>query len=104
MTFAFTYEVPIGPDVYAEIKRGVGPDLPEGLLSHVAYRTESGLRYVDVWRTEADWDRFVERRLHPVVDKVLVKALGFRPPEPPMTRLDVVDVWVADRQPAGADR
>jgi hypothetical protein len=104
MTFAFTYEVPIGPDVYAEIKQGVGPHLPEGLISHVAYRTESGLRYVDVWRAKEDWNRFVDERLHPVVDKVLTEALGFRPPEPPMTVLDVVDVWVADRQPAAADR
>jgi hypothetical protein len=50
------------------------------VISHVAYRTESGLRHVDVWRAEEDWDRFVDDSLHPVVDKVLVKALGFRPP------------------------
>jgi hypothetical protein len=82
----------------------VGPHLPDGLISRVAYRTESGLRYVDVRHTEADWDRFVDQRLHPAVDEVLVKALGFCPPEPPMTRLDLVDVRVADRQSAAADR
>lgn len=46
--------MPIGPDVYAQIKHGVGPHLPVGLVSQVAYRTESGLRYVDVWRAEKD--------------------------------------------------
>ena len=30
MAFAFTYEVPIGEDVYRKIQDGLGADLPEG--------------------------------------------------------------------------
>lgn len=99
MTFAYTYEVPIGPDVYAEIRQGLGSEPPEGLVVHIAHRTEGGLRYVDVWRSEEDWKRFVEGRLHPVVDRVLQSRLGFRPPEPHHEEIAVVDTWLG--APAG---
>ena len=36
MTFAFTYDVPIGPDIYARIKDGLGPQQPDGLIAHLA--------------------------------------------------------------------
>ncbi|WP_327092214.1 hypothetical protein OIE66_16700 [Nonomuraea sp. NBC_01738] len=94
MTYAFTYDVPIGPDIYAHIKKGLGPEPPKGLVAHLAYRVGDGLRYVDVWESEADWQAFVEERLHPVVDSVLAEALGFRPPEPTVERLDMVDAWI----------
>lgn len=96
MTFAFTYDVPIGPEVYARIKEGLGPQPPHGLISHIAYRTDTGLRYLDVWRSKDDWEAFVEQRLHPVVDVVLTEELGFRPPEPPMTMLEVIDAWTGE--------
>ncbi|MFL5713893.1 MAG: hypothetical protein ACJ769_04430 [Chloroflexota bacterium] len=92
--YGFTYDVPIDPDTYAQIRRGLGGEPPTGLVAHVVYRTDGGLRYVDVWESRADWERFVEERLHPVVDRVLTERLGFRPPEPPMSELDVVDAWV----------
>jgi len=44
MTYAFTYEVPITAEIYAQIKQGLGPQRPPGLIAHLAYRTESGLR------------------------------------------------------------
>lgn len=94
MAHAFTYDVPIGPDVYARIKEGLGPEPPKGLIAHLAYRHGDGLRYVDVWESEADWEAFVAERLHPVVDGVVTEALGFRPPEPPLRRLDLVDAWI----------
>ncbi|MBO3749925.1 hypothetical protein J5X84_27915 [Streptosporangiaceae bacterium NEAU-GS5] len=94
MTHAFTYEVPIGPDVYARIKEGLGPEPPKGLIAHLAYRTDNGLRYVDVWQSQSDWETFVEERLHPVVDGILTETLGFRPPEPSMERLDIIDAWI----------
>ena len=60
----------------------------------MASGTEGGLRYVDVWESKTDWEAFVEERLHPVVDSVLTEALGFRPPEPPVEHLDLVDAWI----------
>jgi hypothetical protein len=94
MTYAVTYDVPIDKDFYAKIADGLGPERPDGLLVHVAHALpEGGLRYVDVWRSEADADRFAEERLHPVVHPLLEAELGFTPPEPERTPLDVVHVW-----------
>jgi hypothetical protein len=96
MAYAFTYEVPIGPDVYARIKEGLGSEPPKGLITHLAYRTDAGLRYIDVWESKADHEAFVEERLHPVVGRVLFEELGFFPPEPPMEMLDVIDAWIGN--------
>jgi hypothetical protein len=96
MTYAFSYEVPITPDIYARIRDGIGPQRPPGLIAHLAYRTEAGLRYIEVWQAKDDWEAFVHDRLHPVVHPLLQDMLGFVPPEPPKTVLDVVDAWTAE--------
>jgi hypothetical protein len=96
MTYAFTYEVPIDTAIYTRIKDGIGPEPAPGMIAHLAYRTETGLRYVDVWQSKDDWDAFEHDRLHPVVHALLKEILGFVPPEPARTLLDLVDVWTAD--------
>jgi hypothetical protein len=100
MTYAFTYEVPINAEIYAQIKEGLGPQRPPGLIAHLAYRTESGLRYVEVWQAKDDWEAFEHDRLHPVVHQLLQDMLGFIPPEPPRTMLDVIDAWTAEHAEA----
>jgi hypothetical protein len=100
MTYAFTYEVPITAEIYAQIKQGLGPQRPPGLIAHLAYRTESGLRYIEVWQAKDDWEAFEHDRLHPVVHSLLQDMLGFVPPEPPRTMLDVVDAWTAEHAQA----
>jgi hypothetical protein len=98
MTYAFTYDVPINAETYGRVKEGLGTELPPGLIAHLAWRTESGLRYVDVWRSREDHEDFAETRLHPVVHPILEEMLGFVPPEPVPTVLDVIDAWT-DRHP-----
>ena len=95
MTYAFTQDVPIDAAFYSRIAEGLGEDLPDGLVLHVAVaRPEGGLRYLDVWESEADWDRFAEQRLHPVVHGLLREVFGDNlPPEPVRTELPVVHVW-----------
>jgi hypothetical protein len=93
MSFAFTYDVPISAEIYARIKDGLGTEPPRGLIAHLAWRTEAGLRYVEVWQSKDDWNAFAETRLHPVVHPILQDMLGFVPPEPPHTVLDVIDAW-----------
>ncbi len=100
MTYAFTYEVPITAEIYRRIMDGVGAERPPGLIAHIAYKTESGLRYVDVWQTKDDYDAFEHTRLHPVIHPILQDMLGFVPPEPPRTMLDLVDAWTADHATA----
>jgi hypothetical protein len=96
MTYAFTYDVPITAAIYARIKDGIGPERPPGLIAHLAYRTEGGLRYVDVWDDKDAWQAFEHDRVHPVVHPLLQDMLGFVPPEPPKTVLDLVDAWTAE--------
>ena len=95
MTYAFTQDVPIDATLYKRILDGLGDEPPAGLMVHLALeRPEGGLRYIDVWESEADWDRFAEERLHPVVQGLLSEAFrGQIPPEPPRDRLPVIHAW-----------
>ena len=45
-------------------------DPPLGFVSHVAWFTESGLRAVDVWRSQGDFERFAHERLLPAAEQV----------------------------------
>lgn len=96
MTYAFTYEVPISAEIYARIKERIGPERPPGLIAHLAYRTDTGLRYVEVWQQEEHWKAFEHDRVHPAVHPLLQEMLGFVPPEPPRTALDIIDAWTAE--------
>ena len=96
MTYAFTYEVPITAEIYTRIREGIGPQPAPGLITHLAYRTEHGLRYVEVWDSREDWETFEHDRVHPVVHPLLKEMLGFVPPEPPRTVLDLIDVWTTE--------
>lgn len=91
--------MPITTEIYARIKEGLGPERPPGLIAHLTLQIEDGLRYIDVWHSKDDFEVFAESRLHPVVHPILQGMLGFVPPEPSHTMLDVVDVWT-DRHPA----
>jgi hypothetical protein len=95
MPYAFTQDVPIDAAFYKRITDGLGDDPPKGLISHIAVeRPEGGLRYIDVWESEEDCDRFGEERLHPVVHPLLGEVFGDQlPPEPERTPLSVIHVW-----------
>ncbi len=96
MPYAFSQDVPIDAALYARIKDGLGGEPPKGLMSHVAIeRPEGGLRYIDVWESEDDWNRFTDERLHPVVHPLLAELFGDQlPPEPERVTLSLVDVWL----------
>lgn len=95
MTYAFTQDVPIDAAAYSRITSDLGPEHPSGMLVHIALQLpEGGLRYIDVWESEGDWDRFAEERLHPVVHPILHEVFGDNlPDEPERTPLDVLHVW-----------
>lgn len=96
MSYAFTQDVPINAEVYQRILDGLGDEPPKGMIVHVAVeRPEGGLRYLSVWESEEDWDRFAEERLHPVVHPLLAASFGGNfPPEPERTPLPAIHVWV----------
>lgn len=95
MTYSFAQDVPIDAAFYERITDGLGDVAPEGLVVHLAIeRAEGGLRYIDVWESREDWDRFVEQRLHPVVHGLLRDVFGDDlPPDPDQIPLRVVHVW-----------
>jgi len=96
MPYAFVQDVPIDAAFYGRIRAGLGVEPPKGLISHVVIeRADGGLRYVDIWESEQDWDRFVEDRLHPVVHRLLADVFGDDlPAEPEVSTATLVDVWV----------
>lgn len=98
MTYAFTQDVPIDAAFYQRIVEGLGSEVPDGLVVHLVVERDDGLRYVDVWETEAAWRHFVDERLHPVVHTLLADVFGGDlPPEPEQTPLSVIHSWLGDR-------
>jgi hypothetical protein len=95
MAYAFTQDVPIDAAFYKRITDGLGEEPPRGLIIHIAVeRPEGGLRYIDVWDSEDDCDRFAEERLHPVVHPLLGEIFGDQlPPEPERLPLRVIHAW-----------
>jgi hypothetical protein len=93
--YAFTQDVPIDVAFYGRIVDGLGPEPPEGLIAHLAIeRSEGGLRYVDIWESRAQCDRFTEERLHPVVHGLLAEVFGDQlPPEPERRPVPLVHAW-----------
>ncbi|HXY44117.1 MAG TPA: hypothetical protein VEH29_08005 [Acidimicrobiales bacterium] len=96
MTYAFTQDVPIDAAFYRRITDALGDAPPKGLITHIAVeRPEGGLRYIDVWESEQDFERFADERLHPVVHALLSEVFGEQlPPEPERTALAAIDVWL----------
>ena len=101
--YSFIQDVPIDAAFYARITEGLGDSLPAGLITHLAIeRPEGGLRYIDVWETEDDWERFADERLHPVVHGLLHEIFGDAEiPEPERVPVHVVHAWTAGQPKAG---
>ena len=65
----------IGQDKYDAIMKEIGLDKaggkwPEGIISHLAAKTQSGWLVVDTWDTADQFNRFLEGRLKPSFGKV----------------------------------
>ena len=91
MVYAYTQDVPIGPELYQCCLDEIGPEPLAGSLVHVCVRlAEGGLRYIDIWESEEACARAFDERIHPAVDRAFG---GARPPgEPEVHRLDVIDL------------
>ena len=49
-------------------------DAPDGAVLHVAWFDADGLRVTDVWNTEDDFNRFMQERLAPAIEKVGIEG------------------------------
>jgi len=97
MPYAFVQDVPADEQLYGEIRSRMGATPPKGLISHVAVPREGGLRYLDVWETAEDWERFREEVAEPIVGEVLA-AHGL-PHDHSLVRFEElrpIDVWVGE--------
>ncbi|WP_242333614.1 MULTISPECIES: hypothetical protein [unclassified Anaeromyxobacter] len=100
MAYAFTQDVPIGMEVYRQIRAELGDRPPPGLVVHVVIELEKGLRYLDVWESQEAHRRFVETTLHPIVARVLARAGVARAGEPTTQPITVREVWAGAPLPA----
>jgi hypothetical protein len=100
MSYAFIQDVPANAAMYAEIRAKLPAQAPTGLISHVVIEQDSGLRYVDVWATRADWDRFRDDVVEPAVSEVLA-GYGIPHDHSLVTTTDVtvIDTWLGSSVP-----
>ena len=49
-------------------------DVPRGAKFHVAWFADDGLRVIDLWDSEADFNRFVADRLMPAVKNIGIQG------------------------------
>jgi hypothetical protein len=95
MTYAFIQDVPANEEMYAEIRAALGTEAPSGLIAHVVIKRDAGLRYVDVWETKADWDRFREDAVEPAVDAILDRiGIPHDHSLVSIEEIDVIDTWL----------
>lgn len=74
MAYAFIQEMPATKDMYLSISDKIGDEIPKGLIVHLAFETKTGMRIVDLWESEEDFDRFGEQRLHAALEKTMQDA------------------------------
>ncbi len=89
MVYAYVQNVPTEVAMYERIVEQLGPEPLELSLLHLCVRRDDGgLRYIDVWESEAACARAFDERIHPAVDAAFG---GARPAgEPVVHRLDVL--------------
>jgi hypothetical protein len=90
--YIYLQDVPIDDTVYHQIIDRIGERPVDGCLLHLCVRRpDGGLRYLDIWESEAACARAFDERIHPAVYSVF-KAIGFTPQgEPEVERLELID-------------
>jgi hypothetical protein len=87
MTVLMTMDLPVQrADLEAvSSAMGVRENPPAGLIVHVMTETANGVHVVDVWESQADFDRFSNSQLMPTMQKVMAErhiSMDGPPPEP----------------------
>lgn len=87
--YVYTQDVPIDLATYRRITESLGPEPLAGSLLHLCVRRpDGGLRYIEVWESQAACAKAFEDRIHPAIDAVFG---GTRPPgEPTVQRYEVL--------------
>lgn len=100
--YAWTQDVPIDKEAYADITARMGDAPMPGLLVHLALEREGGLlRYLDVWESEEACDAATEAVVHPAVHPVLIERGVHVAGEPPRVPVRLVEVRFAHGHQSG---
>jgi hypothetical protein len=104
MTYAFIQDVPGNAELYAQIDARIRASLPTeapvGLISHTVIEQDTGLRYVDVWTSFDDWERFRVDHVEPSVGAVLGEhGLAHNHDLVTITEVTVIDTWIGQAAP-----
>jgi predicted ester cyclase len=88
----------VSEKMYKMIMEELGQAPPAGLLCHIVVRSEEGLRHINAWQNQKDFEEFREERLLPALTKVMEKS-GIKqvPQMDPPILLDVIDFWVGQQ-------
>jgi hypothetical protein len=102
MPYAFIQDMP-SKDMYKKVSEGIGDRVPEGLIVHLAFETQTGTRLVDLWESEDHFDRFRSERLRPAFEKALQEAGMSResigtPQEQEVKPIEIFGKGIAKRQ------
>jgi hypothetical protein len=96
MPYAFTLDVPATQDFYGDVAAKLKTETPAGLIAHIVHaRPDGGLRYTDVWESQADWEMFNEKRVMPAIAEVAAAhGITVDRTQTVFTEIEVIDAWV----------
>lgn len=95
MPYAFVQDVPATEAIYRDVKASLGDDPPAGMILHVVLKRDGGLRYVDVWESEADWERFRTEQVEPAVGAALAsRGIPMDRSQVDFRTVEVIDTWL----------
>lgn len=69
-TYAYVQDVAERWETYERLAAALGDDVPDGLIVHAAGPTDLGFRIIELWESQAAWERFREERLRPAVRRI----------------------------------
>jgi len=92
VVYAYVQDVAASWEEYRRVAASLVDPAPAGLILHVAGPTDEGVRIIDVWETEASWQRYRAEQLEPAI-----AALG-GPARPEPTFRDLRPEHVVLRQ------
>jgi hypothetical protein len=85
--YAYCQDMPgVSEEMVSRVEKEVGEVPVAGLIAHVSGPTGTGWRIIDVWESEADYQRFSIDRLNPAL---VVATRGQAPPSRPFESLAV---------------
>jgi hypothetical protein len=73
MSVMLMLELPgMTPEIYDAINERIGfpAKMPEGLETHIAGVEQTGMRVVDVWESEEQFERFLQGKIMPAMGEI----------------------------------